>query len=124
MARVSKVMREIMEKEEEVLPVTEKEQEVAETAPTKKDDGPKEAEINKFEKHDGEPPSEDWSGRSMGMNYSNKIQSMKNAVKILPPNMVINGRHRKENIQAICGFMVSDEMMDEVYKDFVHPEYR
>ncbi len=61
--------------------------------------------------------------KPMGMDYECKIQSMTNAIKILPPNMIKDGRHLKENIQAICGFMVSDEMMDEVYKEYVHPDY-
>jgi hypothetical protein len=61
--------------------------------------------------------------KPMGMEYEHKIQSMSNAIKILPPNMIKDGRHLKENVQAICGFMVLDEMMDEVYKDYVHPEY-
>lgn len=61
--------------------------------------------------------------KPMGMEMEHKLQSMTNAIKILPPNMIKDGRHLKENIQAICGFMVLDEMMDEVYKDFVHPNY-
>lgn len=77
--------------------------------------------IQKFEKHDETPaPKNEWEERTLGLDYENKIQSMKNAIKILPPNMIINGRHRIENIQAICGFMVTDEMMDEAYKNFSH----
>jgi hypothetical protein len=79
--------------------------------------------IQKFEKTDKETPEPEYDKRPMGMDYEHKIQSMTNAVKILPPNMIKDGRHLKENIQAICGFMVTDEMMDLVYKDYVHPDY-
>jgi hypothetical protein len=68
-------------------------------------------------------PKEEEYLKPMGMDYECKIQSMTNAVKILPPNMIKDGRHLRENIQAICGFMVSDEMMDEVYKSYTHPVY-
>lgn len=80
-------------------------------------------DINKFEKHDGPPPVNDWNDRPLSLNYDNKIQSMKNAIKILPPNMIVNGRHKVENIQAICGFSVSEQMMDEAYEGFVHQPY-
>lgn len=79
--------------------------------------------INKVETFNNEvaPTNEVYDG--MRMLYEDKIQSMRNAVRILPPNMIKNGRHIKENIQAICGFMVTPEMLDEVYKDFSHEEY-
>lgn len=57
--------------------------------------------------------------RSMRMNYQDKLISVKNATKILPPNMVVEGRHTKENVSAICGFFVDDEMLDEVYKEAI-----
>ncbi len=83
-------------------------------------DSPKECEVEAtkpVEKVEEDTPN------GMRMDYDTKIQSMTNAVKILPPNMIKDGRHLRENIQAICGFMVSDEMMDEVYKEYTHPEY-
>lgn len=85
---------------------------------------PEPVTIQKFEQHDVETPEPKYEDRPMAMDYEHKIQSMTNAIKILPPNMIVDGRHRKENVQAICGFMVTDEMMDLAYKDFVHPEYK
>lgn len=76
-----------------------------------------------LEKVEREAPTE-YETRPMGMDFEHKIQSMSNAIKILPPNMIVNGRHLKENVQAICGFIVTDEMMDLAYKDFVHPDYK
>jgi len=73
--------------------------------------------INKVEKFNDEVPSTIESYNGMKMDASDKIQSMQNAIKILPPNMVVDGRHLKENIEAICGFKVLDEMMDEAYDD-------
>lgn len=80
--------------------------------------------INKFEQNDTAPePTNNWSSRPLAMDDEFKIISMKNAIKILPPNMIIEGRHRKENVQAICGFMVTDKMMDEAYEGYTHPSY-
>ena len=73
--------------------------------------------INKVEKFNDEVPSTIESYNGMRMDASDRIQSMQNAIKILPPNMVVDGRHLKENIEAICGFKVLDEMMDEAYDD-------
>jgi len=76
--------------------------------------------INKVEKWNDEVPSTIESYNGMKMEDSDKIQSMVNAIKILPPNMIKNGRHLKENIEAIVGFKVSDEMMDAAYEGIVH----
>jgi hypothetical protein len=54
------------------------------------------------------------------MSREDRIQSMLNAVKILPPNLIKDGRHTRENVQALNCFTVTDAMMDEVYKDFKH----
>jgi hypothetical protein len=61
---------------------------------------------------------------SMKMTSEEKIQSMRNAIKILPPNYVVNGRHSKQNVQALVGFMVTDEMMDEAYQTITHEAYK
>ena len=109
----------------EVLPVVEKEQEVAESAPTKEVETPvtPEQSIHKVETFNNEqaPPVSETS--NIRMNEEDKIYSMKNAIKILPPNMIVNGRHTKQNIQAICGFMVTDAMWDKAYEDFTHETY-
>ena len=76
--------------------------------------------INKVEKWNAEVPSTIESYSGLKMDASDRIQSMQNAIKILPPNMIKNGRHLKENIEAICGFKVLDEMMDEAYIGIVH----
>ena len=51
------------------------------------------------------------------LNLADKIQSAKNAAAILPPNRIVDGRHTKENIGAICGFIVDDDMWDMIYED-------
>lgn len=51
------------------------------------------------------------------LNLADKIQSAKNASAILPPNLIVEGRHSKENIGAICGFIVDDDMWDMIYED-------
>lgn len=51
------------------------------------------------------------------LNLADKIQSAKNAAAILPPNLIVDGRHSKENIGAICGFIVDDDMWDMIYDD-------
>ena len=51
------------------------------------------------------------------LNLADKIQSAKNATAILPPNLIVDGRHSKENIGAICGFIVDNDMWDMIYED-------
>ena len=70
--------------------------------------------IQRVEEFNGEsaPPPED----NLRMKYADKIQSMKNALAILPPNLVEHGRHTKENVQSICGFLVTPEMLDDAYE--------
>ena len=82
--------------------------------------------LHKVESFNGEEITSDMdsistSGLRMGM--ADKLMSMSNALKILPPNMLKNGRHERHNIEAICGFTVTDEMLDEAYKNFTHPTY-
>lgn len=121
MARMSKMQKEMLEKE-----VIETEEDDVETCETPSlGNELDEVSIQKFEKHDETPPPvNDYEGNSnMRMNYEFKLISMTNAIKILPPNLIKNGRHSRENVQAICGFMVDEEMMDAVYKDFKHEVY-
>ena len=49
-----------------------------------------------------------------------KLQCMINAVKILPPNMIKDGRHSTENVNAICPFKVTEDLMDLLYSNFSH----
>ena len=71
--------------------------------------------INKVETFNGEKEVEQRS--NMRMDSRHKILSARNAVKILPPNMVVDGRHLAKNVSAICGFIVSEKMLDEVYSE-------
>lgn len=72
--------------------------------------------IQKTETFNGEEPFDPDPQAGIKMKYDDKIQSMKNAIAILPPNMVDkDGRHLRENIQAICGFMVDEQMIKEAY---------
>jgi hypothetical protein len=57
---------------------------------------------------------------NLRMKYDDKIRSMKNAIAVLPPNLIVHGRHTRENVQAICGFGIDVDMMDEAYADFKH----
>jgi hypothetical protein len=86
----------------------------------KKLEKPEGKSINRIEAHSGEVASTIESYNGLKMDESDKVQSMVNAIKILPPNMIVKGRHLKENVEAICGFKVDDEMMDEAYKGIVH----
>ena len=75
------------------------------------------ASIHKIEDFSGdvETPVEEYSG--MRMKYEDKLISMQNAIAILPPNLMVNDKHTPENIGAICGFLVTDDMYDELYKE-------
>ena len=58
-----------------------------------------------------------------GMNHWNeqdKIDSITNTIKILPPNMIRDGRHIIENIQALNVFKVTQELVDKAYSNFSH----
>lgn len=77
--------------------------------------------IQKVETYNGEEiPSMDEYQFGLKMNDQDKIISAINAAKILPPNLIVDGRHTAENIGAICGFIVDEEMLDEVYKQVKH----
>ena len=76
--------------------------------------------INRVEAFNDEQPSTIDSYNGMQMTEDDKIISMRNAIKILPPNMVVDGRHSKINVEAICGFKILDEQMDEAYKGITH----
>jgi hypothetical protein len=71
----------------------------------------------------GEMPHEVRPGNDLLMDEEMKIQSMKNAIAILPPNYVVNGRHSVKNIEALCGFKISEEMMDKAYEGITHEGY-
>jgi len=80
----------------------------------------KQATINNMETFNGESDSGPREDSRLRLNFSDKIVSAKNAAKILPPNLIIDGRHTKENISAICGFVVDEDMMDVIYENLVH----
>jgi|PlaIllAssembly_1097288.scaffolds.fasta_scaffold174032_3 hypothetical protein len=71
--------------------------------------------IQKTEAHNFETAPEPREESNMRMNHEYRIQSMRNVIAVLPPNHIVDGRQPKQNVQAICGFLVSDEMMDEAY---------
>lgn len=73
--------------------------------------------INKLEEHmGGEPESQ--QSRKMRMSEEMKVQSMKNAIAILPPNLLDDeGRHSIINIGRICGFKPTLDMYDRVYEE-------
>ena len=73
--------------------------------------------VQKIEDFNGEVVPEIREDAKLKMQANDKIQSMKNAIVILPPNLIKDGRHAAHNIEAICGFKVSDEMMDAAYSE-------
>ncbi len=73
--------------------------------------------IQRTERFNNEEPAQQKEDRNLRMSYDDKLVSAKNACKILPPNLTVDGRHVSENISAICGFLVDSEMIDEIYKD-------
>ena len=77
--------------------------------------------IQKVETFNGEqvPPHMEPTGCNR-WDDEDKIESIINTIKILPPNMIKNGRHLKENIQAINVFTVTDELIDAAYAVFKH----
>ena len=56
------------------------------------------------------------SRNRLSMNDEDKMQSIRNAIMILPPNMIVDGRHTIENISAVCGFKVTQEQWDSAYE--------
>lgn len=75
------------------------------------------ASINKLEIQETHVEQREES--KMKMDYQDQLASMRNAVAILPPNLMEDGRHTLENISAICGFKATEEMLDEVYGEAV-----
>ena len=75
--------------------------------------------INKVEIFNGEAEPEKEISK-MVMNDGDKIMSMRNAIKILPPNLIEEGRHVRSNIEAICGFKIDEDMMNAAYEGFTH----
>ncbi len=73
--------------------------------------------IHKVETCNNEVPAEPREERGMKMNEEDRLASMRNACAILPPNLKVNGRHHIKNVQAICGFPVTRQMMDKIYKE-------
>ena len=114
-----------MAKTRVISSATKKEQKVPMVeATTKKEAEPiaKEEKIVLVESTPRIESQDRWPGRTLAMDDEFKLISMTNAIKILPHNLIIKGRHKKENIQAICGFIVTDEMVDLVYTNFSHDD--
>ena len=80
-----------------------------------------EPSLNKVETFNGQRTPEKAS--KLEMDKEHKMQSLVNAIKVLPPNFVKDGRHSLENIEAIAGFKVSPELMDELYSKYKHVGY-
>ena len=83
-----------------------------------------EPSINKIETFNGEvaPEFKEKSGMS-AWSEEEMIQSMVNTCRILPSNMMKDGRHSKENIQALNIFRVTDELIDKVYANRYHDDF-
>jgi len=73
--------------------------------------------IHHVEECNSEIVAEPREERGLKMGYQDKLTSVKNACAILPPNLKVNGRHDTTNVTAICGFIVTKDMLDYVYED-------
>ena len=72
-------------------------------------------DLNKVRPADGTEPEHRES--NLQMKHPHRIQSMRNAIKILPPNLKNEfGRQSLTNVERIVGFKVTEDMMDEAYQ--------
>ena len=77
--------------------------------------------IHKVEEFNGDSiPEQEESSMFKGYTFADKVFSARNAAKILNPRLIVDGRHSAENIKALCGFEISDELMDAIYDGFEH----
>lgn len=78
----------------------------------------------KVETYNGEEvPEQDYSSTDK-MSYDEQLFSILNTIKILPPNLIVKGRHTLENVQALNGrFRITEEMMDDAYSQFIHEDF-
>jgi hypothetical protein len=77
-----------------------------------------ETSIQKVEDFNGEEiPA---ATENLRMTPADKVRSMENVIKILPPNYIEDGRHSITNIAAVCGFEVTPEMHDDLYSRVKH----
>lgn len=78
--------------------------------------------LQKVETFNGEevPERNDKATGMTNWEEDDKVDSIINTIKILPPNMIKNGRHSIENIQAINVFKVTPELIDKAYEKFQH----
>jgi hypothetical protein len=83
----------------------------------------KASSIHKVEEFNGEViPEQRESSIFTNYTFDDKVFSARNAAKILNPKLVVDGRHSAENIRAICGFEITDELMDAIYDGFKHED--
>lgn len=71
--------------------------------------------LNKTEAWDP-APVETYEQSRLKMNREDQMLSAANAIRILPPNRLQDGRARREDVQAIVGFSVDQEFLNEVYR--------
>lgn len=83
---------------------------------------PRVASIQRTETFNGEFPIEQSDDMASRFSYEERIQNMRNAAAILPPNLIVDGRHTLENINAIMCFNATEEMMDDLYSQYSHSE--
>jgi len=122
-AAISETTDELAELKKEVKELFEKYKELDNKIERKNNKPKDQASINKLEGFNNEQDSGPRDNERLRLTFSDKIVSAKNAAKILPPNLIVEGRHTRENISAICGFVVDDDMMDEIYTDLKHDPY-
>lgn len=74
--------------------------------------------IHKIEEHAGEKEVNQRAGRLSMQHPEVMLQSAINASKILPPNLLNKkGHHTAENLQAICGFEITEEIYKAIYPE-------
>ena len=80
-----------------------------------------EKSLNKVESFNGEEvPGVRENTGGMLMNHADRMRSLDNTIRIMSPTFLVDGRHTSENLSGICNFLVTQEMLDEYYSQFVH----
>lgn len=70
--------------------------------------------LQKVEAYNGEQVPEVKENFKMGL--EDKVASVRNAISILPPNLMVEDRHLEENVSALCGFRVGEDLLDLAYE--------
>jgi len=76
----------------------------------------KQADINNTQEMTGEDAPTVRETNNLDMDEKFQVQSMINALKILSPSFLVEGKQTIANVQAVCGFTVTQEKLDKAYE--------